>query len=405
MTTESSPADGNDVPTMYCRVCETDVPAGAFCGLCGAHLSAVRGDGRGWLRIGTYGAAPGEHVLRVSVVSSLFPHLPQRSRMPFRMALAVLVVALTVFVVLRWQPPLIAVSALGLPLLFLIYLYEADIYDDWPIRTLLLTALLGVGLGIGWALLTGTIVARANNVALGTGIVERPGPVQLFAIPIGGTVLMLLPAVLVRVLRPPTRESLDGFVIGSLAAISFTAAWTLTLLAPQFATGLTAQLRPWSGLFVEAWIRGVAVPLTAAAAGGLVGAALWFTRPASTSHRHRGLTLALPLGVLVVLAVYVALEFIDVAPLPDEVQLALHLAVTVLALVAVRIAVQAALLHEANDEMSPSEPLLCVQCGHVVPDMAFCPACGAATRASSRSSRAERRRVRPARADTTPEGR
>jgi hypothetical protein len=109
MTTELPSAD--EVPTTPCRVCQTDVPAGAFCGLCGARLAAVREDGRGRLRLGAYGAAPGEHVLRVSVVSSLLPHLPQRSRTPFRMALAVLVIALMIFVVLRWQPPLTAVSA------------------------------------------------------------------------------------------------------------------------------------------------------------------------------------------------------------------------------------------------------------------------------------------------------
>ena len=34
----------------------------------------------------SYAAAPGEHVLRLSIVSSLFPHLPHRSRAPFRVA-------------------------------------------------------------------------------------------------------------------------------------------------------------------------------------------------------------------------------------------------------------------------------------------------------------------------------
>ena len=69
--------------------------------------------------IGAYAAAPGEHVLRLSVASSLFPHLPHRSRAPFRVAMAVLFLALVAFALLRWQAPLIAVSALGLPLLFL----------------------------------------------------------------------------------------------------------------------------------------------------------------------------------------------------------------------------------------------------------------------------------------------
>ena len=70
-------------------------------------------------------------------------------------------------------------------------------------------------------------------------------------------------------------------MIGALGALTFTAAATLTRLAPQFATGLVTR-RPISGLIVEAGIRGVAVPLTAAAVGGLIGAALWFT----AAHEH-----------------------------------------------------------------------------------------------------------------------
>ena len=55
---------------------------------------------------------------------------------------------------------------------------------------------------------------------------------------------MLVPAVVVRLLRPPTRESLDGFMIGALGALTFTAAATLTRLAPQFATGMVPRDRP-----------------------------------------------------------------------------------------------------------------------------------------------------------------
>jgi hypothetical protein len=55
------------------------------------------------------------------------------------------------------------------------------------------------------------------------------------------------------------------------------------------------------------------------------------------------------------------------------------------------------LLHESHDAIEADEPLLCPNCGHVVPDMAFCPACGVATHASSRSSRSARRRRRPVR--------
>ena len=59
--------------------------------------------------------------------------------------------------------------------------------------------------------------------------------------------------------------------------------------------------------------------------------------------------------------------------------LTIHAVMTLLALLLLRVAVQIALLHEAHDPVSFTDPLLCVHCEHVVPDMAFCPACGAAT--------------------------
>jgi hypothetical protein len=402
--TTAGPEGGRQVPTMPCRVCETDVPAGAFCGLCGAHLTRQRGDGPDWLRLRAYGAAPGEHVLRLSLASSLFPHLPNRSRTPFRVGLAVLLLGLVAFTLLRWQAPLIAVGALWLPLLFLIYLLEAGLDHDLPIGTLLLTASLGVLLGVGWALLTGSVVARSYSVAFGAGMAGDRLLRDGLAIPVGGALLMLAPAVLVRVLRPPTRESLDGFVIGSMGAITFTAAATLTRLAPQFATGLVARGRPIAGLLVEAGIQGVTVPLTAAAVGGLFGAALWFARPTNSSHPHPWLALALAVGVVVVLAVYAGLGVVDVAGFPQGLQLGLHLLVAVLALLALRLALHMALLHEAHDPILRTAPLLCPHCGHVVPDMAFCPNCGVATRASSRSSRAARRAARPVPIDPATEG-
>jgi hypothetical protein len=401
----SAPVPGGEdaVPTMPCGVCETDVPAGQFCGLCGAHLSPQRGDGPNWLRIRAYGAAPGEHVLRLSVVSSLFPHLPQRSRTPFRVALAILLVALVVFALLRWQAPLIAVGALGLPVLFVIYLLESDAYDDLPVRTLLLTAVLGIGLGVGWALLTGKVVARSYGVALGSGMGMARMMREGIAIPIGAAVLMVVPAILVRMLRPSTRESLDGFLIGSVGALSFTAAATLARLAPQFTTGMVARVRPVASLVVEAGIQGVAIPLTAAATGGLIGVALWFTRPPNKAYQHAGyVRVALLLAGVAVLVMHAALGQIDIARLPQGLQLGLHLAVALVALLALRVGLHLALLHEAHDPIL-SEPLLCPHCGHVVPDMAFCPNCGVATRASSRSSRTARRLARPLRTDTTPD--
>jgi hypothetical protein len=262
------------------------------------------------------------------VISSLFPHLPHRSRTPFRVGLAILFLALIALALLRWQAPLITISALGFPLVFVLYLHEADVQ---PERSLVLTAAIGIGLGIGWALLTGKAVADFYDVALGAGESEPQALLVGFAIPIGSAVLMLVPAVLVRLLRPAIREPLGGFVFGALGALAFTAAATLTRLAPQFATGLTASDRPASGLLVQAGIQGVAMPLTAAALGGLVGAALWFSRPR-----------LLVSSVLVTLALYAGLGLMEVTPVLQHLHLGLHVLVAGLALLALRIGLQAA---------------------------------------------------------------
>jgi hypothetical protein len=392
------------VPTAVCRVCQTDVPAGEYCGLCGCHLTPRRGEGPDWLRIRDFGAAPGEHLLQPSLASSLFPHLPPRSRIVFRVGLAVLLTALVAFALLRLPAALVTVAALGFPLLFLLYLRESDAFVDTPARTWALTAALGIGLGVGWVLLTGTAVARSYGIALGSGVVGGRMLRDGIGVPLGGVILMLMPAVIVRLMRPPTREALDGFMIGALGALTFTAAATLTRLAPQFGTGLVSK-RPMDSLIVEAGIRGVAVPLTAAAAGGLIGAALWFTRPPSKAKVHPGVVRALLVSFAVaVLAVYLGLGLIDVAHFPQVRMLVLYLAVALVALFLLRVGLHLALLHEAHDEIQSDEPLLCPHCGQVVPDMAFCPACGVATRASSRSSRTARRDTRPVRSDREPDG-
>jgi hypothetical protein len=392
------------VPTTECRVCQTDVPAGEYCGLCGCHLTPRRGEGPDWLRIRDYGAAPGEHLLRLSLASSLFPHLPPRSRTVFRIGLAVVLAALVAFSLLRLPAATVTVAALGFVFLFLLYLRESDAFADIPARTLVLTAVLGIGLGVGWVLLTGAAVARSYGIALGAGVVGARMMRDGIGIPLGGVVLMLMPAVIVRLLRPPTREALEGFMIGALGALTFTAAATLTRLAPQFGTGVVSK-RPMESLIVEAGIRGVAVPLTAAAAGGLIGAALWFTRPASKKNRRPGLVRLLLVSFAVaVLVVYLGLGLIDVAHFPQVLMLVLYLALALVALLLLRVGLHLALLHEAHDEIQSDEPLLCPHCGHVVPDMAFCPACGVATRASSRSSRTARREIRPVRSDQEPDG-
>jgi hypothetical protein len=369
--------------TMRCRVCHADVPTAAFCGFCGAALFHLPGSGPDWLRVRADAAAPEEQVARLSVITTLFPHLLPRSRPAFRTGLAALVIALIVLPVVHWQAALIAVSALGVPTLFQFYAQHTRTVRDLRAWRWLLTVLTGAATGIAWTLLTGPLLASAHRANESAATHTWTG----LAVPVGGALLMLTPAVLLRVLRPPTRESLDGYLIGAAGAIAYTAAAVLTRTAPQLATGLVARDRPTGVLIAQGLINGVAMPVTAAAAGGMVGVALWFTArhvPLRPGRAARGVVVA---ALAVVVALYGALGLVDTSRPALSLLLGWHLLLAAVALLALRAVVHLALLHEAP-EVTGREPVLCSHCRHVVPEMAFCPNCGVAHRASSRSARA-----------------
>ncbi|MCW1957254.1 MAG: zinc ribbon domain-containing protein [Mycobacterium sp.] len=351
------------------------------------------------LRPSVYAAAPPERVLLPMVTSTLFPQLPRIHRNPFRVAMTVMLTGVIVLSVLRLHGPMVTLVALGVPSLFLLYLWQADLLRDIPIWAVVVAPLLGGVLGVGWVSFTGRLIARSYGISTAAGFVLQALIGVGLAISIGGALLMVLPAVVVRVLmglsggRPPTSESLDGFSIGVLGALSFTAAATSARLAPQFVTGVIGKIES-RRLLIESVLYGVAVPLTAAAAGGLIGIVLWF-RPGKRAADHPGVVrAALMAFTLLVVAIYTAMWVIDASRLPKWPQLALHIAITVIALLAARFCVQLALLHEQPDDFA-GQPILCVHCDRVVPDMPFCPGCGASARASSRASRRRRRQSPP----------
>lgn len=224
----------------------------------------------------------------------LFPQLSRRARGPFAVALTVLLLALVVFAVLRWQAALITAGALGPPIVFALFLYVADGGRDAARTSLLMSAVLATGLGVGWVLVTGPVVARSHDVALGADATPAAKLVIGLGVPVGGALMMLLPAAMVVGLRArPGRNPLEGYAVGAFGAVVFTAAATVTRLAPQYATGLTASDRSVGSLLVQAGIQGVAMPLTAAALGR-PGPNLVVARR-TTRHRHEPCCGAWPL--------------------------------------------------------------------------------------------------------------
>lgn len=382
-------AGPGDAPSsrMRCRGCDADVPAGRFCGLCGCDQSGSGGERLRWLRPGTFAAAPHERVLRPIVTSALFPRLSSAARRPFRMTMVGGAAALVLLALLSLQCAGITVAALGLPVLFVLYLRVCGAGQTVHRRALILAAGLGAGLGIVWVLGTDQWLIQSFSIPEGSLLPHVFGRLVRFVVVL---FLMVLPAVVVRLGWKSARDSLEGYSIGVLGALAFTAAATLTRLAPQFTTSLISARRPVEGLVVQAVLSGVTVPITAAAAAGMTGILLFFRRPAPNAGRDHPGRVRWILIVLVASALLVqaALVAVDIAGLTDTwMLLPAHVVAAAVALIALRVGLQLAMLHEAHDPGDEINTLPCQQCGQSMPDMPFCAGCGADSWASARDPR------------------
>ena len=377
--------------TRVCPVCSSEVPAVRFCGDCGADLDATVSRWSVLLRPRVFATAHRESVwLPPRISSTLFPRVPGEMRKPFRVALILVLIAMVVLGMLRVNGPLGVVSIIGWPLIFLIYVWETDVFQDLPARILLAAMVIGIALGVGWWLSTGKLLAGSYGVSTGSSLLLlRVLNVGLF-ISLGGALLMLVPAFVTRLFRVPVRESLDGFVVGAFGALWYSTAATTTVLAPQFVEGLMED-QSAARLLESSITFGIVNMVITTAAGGLVGLSLWFTPNDRDTKRSRG---AVIMCAVLAVATGMAVWVVDALELSRAVDLVLKGALAVLAVVIVRCGVQIALLHEMPDPATGA-PVLCVHCEQVVPDMAFCPACGAAARASSRTSRRLRHEYPP----------
>ena len=156
---------------------------------------------------------------------------------------------------------MIAVSALAIPLLFLIYQYEiAPRAARFAVPTAVIF-LAGAALGAAWALLLGSVVADSLVPGLATSLTNGGVLASAVAVPAIGQLLMLLPVAVAWLRRPDRSEALDGFTAGVASALGLTMAATLTELAPLLRAGnLTPRGADWIiYLFATRFIAGTGI--------------------------------------------------------------------------------------------------------------------------------------------------
>jgi hypothetical protein len=340
-------------------------------------------------RVSRYAAHPAEHVVQPSVFTTLFPHLGHSKIHEFRWAFAVGLAGILILYLAGLITAAILVAIFLVPILYLIYLYEAQVYRDEPALVL--------GFTIGGGALIGIVVTVIER------IVYNPyqsigNPLRSAGIGIGALLFLgLLMPIVQEALKPlpalflPNRadfpETVDGLVFGIAAGLGFSVAESLVAFSSVL-TGLPAHLAPGNWIY-DLTTLAVFQPLLQGSATGMIVAAVWRYRRGRLGGREIG---GVATAVIAHIAFSLGSQLWKDALINPLFILVWQAVVVGGLLVYVRYLLHHALLEEAA-HMGFAETV-CPNCLMHIVASGFCPNCGMAlTAAPSAVKRARKPRA------------
>jgi len=317
-------------------------------------------------------------VAQLDLLSTLFPHLSHDRVHDFRKAFAAGLICLTVLYLTGLIGAAILVATLLVPLLYLLYLYDARVCRNEARRVLILVGGGGAGLG--------ALMALGANRALGVlPLLPEPSPKLLILLtillPCLQEVIKPLPALLLRG-RPAFAHTVDALTLGVAAGLGFALAQTLVTMVPMLIR-LPFRIDPATWIYPLMGL-GILLPVLQATCTGAVTASLW-RGPQRRGLRfvHSGIAVALLAHIAFSLGTRLLLE----RGAGQIAALAWQALLVAAMIIYMRMALHRALLEETAVPSQDERP--CANCRRNVLAGRFCPYCGMAMAASPRHLAAE----------------
>ena len=290
----------------------------------------------------------------------------------FRLALGLGLAVVVVLAVLGLFTLALVASAVLVPLLTVLYLWDVDIYEDEPMSVLAFTMIWGAAAGvivglIGRATLpseAGLFVKSTSSTALSRGVL----------LPLLATVLVMAGPLILLPYRK-FNDVLDGATFGGAAAVTFAGAEVLT---QSYSFLSSAGLHPVGS--TAFWVIrllefAVALPVLAAAAIGAAVGAFWLRFRAPVRDRGALGILGQPAAAAAAAALLLVLGSLAQVYFPSLEALIALLALDVVALIWLRRVLHLGLVEESLEiEVGPD--IVCANCGRPTPQHTFCINCG-----------------------------
>lgn len=383
---------------MECPQCHTQLPDVAhYCHRCGHDVRSSAES-----RQQHFAVKPDEPVASFAIVSTLMPRGAGQRGRTYQVILGIALVAALLAACFGAVPLAVLLAAFAIPVVYIVYLYDVNVWDDHPIQVtvmaFLLTFVLALGFTILWFVGIGTASGPGGSTAGGgaaagglnvTGLL-----VAALLVPVVGEVIRQVGPVFLAS-RERFDDLLDGASFGVISGVAFATADTLVRHWALLTGGVTREIDPglWMSLiFLEGFVK----PLVIGTASGIATAefsGLGRGYDGFSPRYVRGVIEAIVANVLYFGGIHLFSNFAN-ATLSVVVSIVWGLLILgalvirmrrILHIALLEAALEAAQTEEAGAPVAQAEQQFCSQCEMpMIMGSVFCSACGASSRARAR---------------------
>lgn len=375
---------------VSCPKCSRGNPPSArYCAGCGSPVGATERR--------PYAAQPNESVASFALVSTVMPYASAHAARTYKLAFLVGIAIPIIAVLLGQASFAIVTAAFVVPVVFILYLYDVNLWEDQPVLVVLGAFVLSAALAVGFTWLWRTWLMSQPGAA--TANVTGGFNMWAFLIPsiiapVVAVVLMLIgPMILAS--RPAFDDLMDGLTFGVVSGVAYAAFETLVSNWNVIGEGTVGNsVASWLPVivnvaFLKPIVYGCAVGIAAAEFSGLGEGFDGFS----------GRFVIRALEAMVILVLFNAgLYFSGLLGGPTGLIVGMLWALIVAGAVIVRLrtVLQRALLEGAlesaaradSSKWSSSADDFCAECEMpLLVDALFCVSCGASVRARSKDLR------------------
>jgi hypothetical protein len=379
---------------MECPQCHSPLPDVAhYCHRCGRDVI-----GADDARSRHFAVKPDEPVAAFALVSTIMPRGAGQRGQTYKVILLVALVIALLAACFGAIPVAVLVAAFAIPVAYIVYLYDVNLWDDHPVQVtvmaFLLTFVLAIGFSLLWWLGIGVSTPQAGlaSSAGGSGSTIAVSGLLVMAllVPVVGELLRQIGPVYLAS-RPRFDDLLDGASFGVISGVAFATGDTLVRHWPLIVGGLTREIDPglWMSLiFLEGFVK----PLIIGTASGIACAefsGLGRGYDGFTGRYARGVVEAILANVAYFGGVYLLSGLADPTL---TVVLSIVWGLIILGVLVIRMrrilhvalleaALEAAQAEEAGAPVDPSAQEFCSQCEMpLLVGASFCSSCGASAR-------------------------